>query len=149
MAVDLNLSTSDVTELERVLNRLNMKTIPTWDPVYEEQKTIQSHLKSFEMAVGGAELDDEDKSRELIGSLRGQALNLVESLTDAERKDYKSLKRELIEVFHKEKSINVLIQEFYGMKWKKNGQTIREFALALKITWMKIVKDDNENNKKT
>ena len=35
------------------------------------------------------------------------------------------------------------------MKWKKYGQTIREFALALKITWMKIVKDHNENNKKT
>ena len=84
MAVELNLSTSDVTELERVLNRLNMKTIPTWDPVYEERKTIQSHLKSFEIAIGGAELDDEDKARELIGSLRGQALNLVESLTDAE-----------------------------------------------------------------
>ena len=149
MAVKMNLSTSDVDELGRVLNRLNMKTIPTWDPVYGEQKTIQSHLKSFEIAIGGAELDDEDKARELIGSLRGQALSLVENLTDAERKDYEGLKRELIEVFHKEKSINVLIQEFYDMKWRRKGQTIREFALALKITWMKIAKNDNENNKKT
>ena len=65
MAVKMNLSTSDVDELGRVLNRLNMKTIPTWDPVYGEQKTIQSHLKSFEIAIGGAELDDEDKAREL------------------------------------------------------------------------------------
>ena len=149
MAVKLNLSTSDVDELGRVLNRLNMKTIPTWDPVYGEQKTIQSHLKSFEIAIGGAELDDEDKARELIGSLRGQALSLVENLTDAERKDYEGLKRELIEVFHKEKSINVLIQEFYDMKWRRKGQTIREFALALKITWMKIAKDDNGKNMKT
>ena len=149
MAVKLNLSTNDVDELGRVLNRLNMKTIPTWDPVYGEQKTIESHLKSFEIAIGGAELDDEDKARELIGSLRGQALSLVENLTNAERKDYEGLKRELIEVFHKEKSINVLIQEFYDMKWRKKGQTIREFALALKITWMKIAKDDNEKNMKT
>ena len=122
MAVKLNLSTNDVDELGRVLNRLNMKTIPTWDPVYGEQKTIESHLKSFEIAIGGAELDDEDKARELIGSLRGQALNLVENLTDAERKNYEGLKRELIEVFHKEKSINVLIQDFYDMKWRKKGR---------------------------
>ena len=149
MAMKLNLSTSDVEELGRVLSRLNMKNIPTWDPVYGEQKTIKSHLKSFEIAIGGAKLDNEDKARELIGSLRGQALSLVENLSDAERKDYEGLKRELIEVFHKEKSIDALIQEFYGMKWIQKQQTIREFALALKLTWMKIVKDDDENNKKT
>ena len=56
----------------------------------------------------------------------------------------RAFQRELIEVFHKKKSINVLIQEFYDMKWRRKGQTIREFALALKITWMKIAKNDNE-----
>ena len=109
MAMKLNLSTSDIDELGRVLSRLNMKNIPTWDPVYGEQKTIKSHLKSFEMIIGGARLDNEDKARELIGSLRGQALSLVENLSDAERKDYEGLKRELIEVFHIEKSIDTWV----------------------------------------
>ena len=129
-----------VEELGRVLSKLSMKNIPTWDASNRSEKTIVSHLKSFENAIGGAGLDKEEKARELIGSLRGQALSLVENLADDVRMDYDALKDELIAVFHKEKPIQVLIQEFYSMEWRKRKQTIRQYATALSLIWKKIAK---------
>ena len=136
----------EVGELGRVLSKLSMKSIPTWDSNRNE-KTIDSHLKAFENAVGGLELDKEELARELISTLRGQALTLVENLDDDECKDYQVIKTMLLEVFHKEKPIHTLIQEFYGMKWKKKKQTIRQYATALNLTWKKIAKDQAKDNK--
>ena len=136
----------EVGELGRVLSKLSMKSIPTWDSNRNE-KTIDSHLKAFENAVGGLELDKEELARELISTLRGQALTLVENLDDDECKDYQVIKTLLLEVFHKEKPIQILIQEFYGMNWKKKIQTIRQYATALNLTWKKIAKDQNKEDK--
>ena len=136
----------EVGELGRVLSKLSMKSIPTWDSNRNE-KTIDSHVKAFENAVGGLGLDKEDLARELISSLRGQAQTLVENLDDDDRKDYEVLKTQLLEVFHKEKPIQILIQEFYGMNWKKKKQTIRQYATALNLTWKKIAKDQNKDDK--
>ena len=90
--------TENVGELGRVLSKLSMKSIPTWDASNRNEKTILSHLKSFENAIGGADLDEEEKARELIASLRGQALTLVDNCPDEERKKYEDLKNLLIEV---------------------------------------------------
>ena len=124
-----------------------MKAIPTWDASNRNEKSISSHLKSFENAVGGTGINDEEKARELIASLRGQAQTLVENLEDEQRKDYEKLKQVLIEVFHKEKPIQTLIQEFYGMVWKKKKQTIRQYATALNLTWKKIAKNQQGGDK--
>ena len=139
--------TENVGELGRVLSKLSMKSIPTWDASNRNEKTILSHLKSFENAIGGADLDEEEKARELIASLRGQALTLVDNCPDDERKKYEDLKNLLIEVFHKEKPIQILIQEFYGMVWRKKTQTIRQYATALSLTWKKIAKDHKKDDK--
>ena len=139
--------TQEVGELGRVLSKLSMKAIPTWDASNRNEKTIKSHLKAFENAVGGLGLDKEELARELISSLRGQALTLVENLDDDDRKDYEVHKTQLLEVFHKEKPIQILIQEFYGMNWKKKKQTIRQYATALNLTWKKIAKDQNKEDK--
>ena len=136
----------EVGKLGRVLSKLSMKSIPTWDSNRNE-KTIESHLKAFENAVGGLELDKEELARELISTLRGQAMTLVENLDEDECKDYQVIKNLLLEVFHKEKPIHTLIQEFYGMKWKKKKQTIRQYATALNLTWKKIAKDQAKDNK--
>lgn len=146
-SVENSISNENVDNLGRVLSKLSMKAIPTWDASNRNEKTIVSHIKSFENATGGAALDGEEKARELIASLRGQALSLVENLGDEQRKDYEELKRTLIEVFHKEKPIQVLIQEFYGMVWRKKKQTIRQYATALNLVWKKIAKDQKGEDK--
>jgi len=140
-------SVQEVGDLGNVLSKLSMKSIPTWDPSNNNEKTIDSHLKAFENAIGGLNLDKEEQARELIASLRGQALSLVENLEDNDRKDYAVIKQALIEVFHKEKPLQVLIQEFYGMIWKKKKQTIREYATTLNLTWKKIAKNQQKGDK--
>ena len=142
-----NQSNDNIGDLGRVLSKLSMKSIPTWDASNRSEKTIASHLKSFENAVGGTDLSSEEQARELIASLRGQALTLVENLGDDQRKDFDELKKVLLEVFHKEKPIQILIQEFYGMIWKKKKQTIRQYATALDLTWKKIAKDQTKDDK--
>ena len=131
-----------VEELSKVLSRMSIKKIPSWDSSDNNGKTIMDHLYLFENAVGGANLDAKEKSEELIASLRGQALEMADNLDEETQTNYSKLKKELIEIFHKEKPINLLIQEFYSMEWRKKKQTIREYAVALRITWKKIVKDD-------
>ena len=137
----------NIGDLGKVLSKLSMKSIPTWDASNRNEKSISSHLKSFENAVGGTGIDAEEKARELIASLRGQAQTLVENLDDDQRQDYDKLKKVLLEVFHKEKPIQILIQEFYGMIWKKKKQTIRQYATALSLTWKKIAKDQQGDGK--
>ena len=140
-------SVQEFGDLGHVLSKLSMKSIPTWDPSHTNEKTIDSHLKAFENAIGGLNLDKEEQARELISSLRGQALALVENLDDDDRKDYAVIKQALMEVFHKEKPLQVLIQEFYGMNWKKKKQTIRQYATALNLTWKKIAKNQQKGDK--
>ena len=140
-------SVQEFGDLGHVLSKLSMKSIPTWDPSHTNEKTIDSHLKAFENAIGGLNLDKEEQARELISSLRGQALALVENLDDDDHKDYAVIKQALMEVFHKEKPLQVLIQEFYGMNWKKKKQTIRQYATALNLTWKKIAKNQQKGDK--
>ena len=147
MGERVNESMTEVGELGRVLSKLSMKSIPTWDASNRNEKSIASHLKTFENVTGGLDLDNEELARELIASLRGQAQALVENLEDDERKDYAALKQLLMDVFHKEKPIQILIQEFYSMNWKKKKQTIRQYATALDLTWKKIAKNQTKDDK--
>ena len=142
-----NESMTEVGELGRVLSKLSMKAIPTWDASNRNEKSIASHLKTFENVTGGLDLDNEELARELIASLRGQAQALVENIEDEKRKDYEALKQLLMDVFHKEKPIQILIQEFYSMNWKKKKQTIRQYATALNLTWKKIAKNKMKEDK--
>ena len=147
MGERINESMTEVGELGRVLSKLSMKSIPTWDASNRNEKSIASHLKTFENVTGGLDLDNEELARELIASLRGQAQALVENLDDDKRKDYAALKQLLMDVFHKEKPIQILIQEFYSMNWKKKKQTIRQYATALDLTWKKIAKNQTKDDK--
>ena len=140
-------SSNPFEELGRVLGKLSMKNITTWDPSDEDTKSITSHLKSFENAIEGADLNDKEKIRELIGSLKGQALDVVENLIDVDKMTYHAFKQELIGAFHKEKPMFILIREFYGLVWRKEEETLREFAMKLILLWKMITKTGDFSNR--
>ena len=138
--------------ITKLLGKLTTKSVPSWD-ISEKGSSVKAHIRRFENAIGGADdMTEEDKAREFISTMRGSAAVFVEELTDEVKKDYEKLKEELLSTFHKEKSVNMLMKEFNGYKWRKNKQSIREFAAVLNIMWRKIegAADDKVNkNAKT
>ena len=141
-----------VNALSKALEKMFMKNVPTWD-ISERGQSIKTHIRRFENAVGGIdEMNEEEKAREFIATLRGQASTFVEGLDQSIRSNYTDLKKELISIFHKEKSVSVLMKEFNQLKWIKNRQSLREFASVLKMQWRKIAlatDEDYKTNDKT
>lgn len=134
--------------IEKLLGKLSTKAIPTWD-IGEEGRPIKSHIRRFENAVGGnLEMTETEKAREFAATMRGQAAVYVDELKEEIRTNYTKLKEEMLATFHKEKSVNVLMKEFHDMKWRKNKQTIREFAAVLNIAWRQISGADKEEDEK-
>ena len=134
--------------ITKLLGKLTTKSVPSWD-ISEKGASLKAHIRRFENAIGGADdITEQDKAREFISTMRGSAAVFVEELADETKKDYEKLKAELLSTFHKEKSVNMLMKEFNGYKWRKNKQSIREFAAVLNIMWRKIegAADDKTNN---
>ena len=65
-----------VNALSKALEKMFMKNVPTWD-ISERGQSIKTHIRRFENAVGGIdEMNEEEKAREFIATLRGQATNV-------------------------------------------------------------------------
>ena len=148
MASPGNDNINGLNAIGKLLGKLSTKAVPTWD-ISEKGQSIKSHIRRFENAVGGnLEMTETEKAREFAATMRGQAAVYVDELKEEIRTDYTKLKEELLATFHKEKSVNVLMKEFHNMKWRKNKQTIREFAAVLNIAWRKISGADKKGDEK-
>ena len=124
--------------ITKLLGKLTTKSVPSWD-ISEKGSSVKAHIRRFENAIGGAEdMSEEEKAREFIATMRGSAAIFVEELGDETKKNYDKLKEELLSTFHKEKSVSMLMKEFNASRWRKNKQSIREFAAVLNIMWRKI-----------
>ena len=124
--------------ISKLLGKLTTKSVPSWD-ISEKGSSIKAHIRRFENAIGGAtDLSDKEKAREFIATMRGSAAIFVEELSKEIKESYEKLKEELLSTFHKEKSVSMMMKEFNASRWKKNKQSIREFAAVLNIMWRKI-----------
>ena len=137
MAASEENTNDSLIAIGKLLGKLTTKSVPTWD--IGENEPIKSHIRNFENAVAGAaEMTDVEKANELILTMRGGAAEFIEELPVETKNSYNKLKDELLQTFHKEKTIGMLIKDFNSLNWKKNKQTIREFAAVLSIQWRKI-----------
>ena len=141
---DKNTETLEV--ITKLIGKLSTKTIPSWD-ISEKGHSIKNHIRRFENAIQ-PDMDEVEKAREFSATMRGSAAVYVEELTDDTKNNYTKLKNELLSTFHKEKSVNALMKEFKSLKWRKNRQSIREFAAILNMKWRKITSAANDQGEK-
>ena len=128
----------EILKISKILMNLNKVKIGSWD-INERGRSISNHIRLFENTQPGIdEMAEDEKAREFIATLRGLASTFVEGLDQSIRSNYTELKKELITIFHKEKSVSILMKEFNQSKWKKNKQSIKEFAALLGIQWRTI-----------
>ena len=147
MAASEENTNDSLIAIGKLLGKLTTKSVPTWD--IGENEPIKNHIRRFENAVGGAtDMDDTEIAREFVGTLRGSAAVFVEELAEDVKTNYPKLKDELLSTFQKEKSVNAMIRDFNSLKWRKDKQTIREFAAILNIQWRKIAGAAKDEQKK-
>ena len=128
----------NLVSITKLLQKLTTKSVPSWD-ISEKGSSIKNHIRIFENAIGGdTEMDDKEKAREFVATMRGSAAIFVDELSKEIKESYEKLKEELFATFQKEKSVSMLMKEFNTARWIDNKQSIREFAAMLNIRWRKI-----------
>ena len=139
-------NTETLETITKLIGKLSTKNIPSWD-ISEKGHSIKNHIRRFENAIQ-PDMDEVEKAREFAATMRGSAAVYVEELADDTKNNYAKLKNELLSTFHKEKSVNALMKEFKTLKWRKNRQSIREFAAILNMKWRKITSAANDQGDK-
>ena len=120
--------------------------LQTWNSDSAKQ-SIDIHLSNLDRFAKRYNWSDEEKLDNLILSLRGQARNLVYSLSDEDQHDLKCVRKLLTDVYGGRNSRRFTMRDIQAARFNPHREDLREFIIRVVQMYSKlgINKTDKSN----